>query len=417
MSTETATRPASPPQTRRTRTARYALVLGGLTAFGPLSIDMYLPALPAMAGDLRTGDATLQLTLAAFVLGVGIGQLVLGPLSDAYGRRKPLLAGVAVFVVASVLCVVSPSVELLIAARVLQAFGAAAGMVISRAAVRDLFSGIAMARFFSMLMLVTGLAPILAPVLGGQLLALTSWRGIFGALAAFGALLLVVAAFALPETLPEHRRRPANPRAIVRGYARLLRDRVFVGYGLGLGLSFAAMFTYISASSFVLQTTYGLDPQEYGFVFGTGAVGLVLAGQVNGRLVGRVRQRTLLFVGLTGNAAGSFAVLVAALSGLGLEAVLPALFVAVASAGLVMPNATSLALNDHPEMAGSASALLGVLQFTVGGLTSPLAGLSGEKSALPMAMLMTLFGLLALVSVGVLARRRSSDQLPQVGLA
>lgn len=407
--------PAASPG--RLRTARYALVLGGLTAFGPLSIDMYLPALPAMAQDLHAGDATLQLTLAAFVLGVGAGQLVLGPLSDAFGRRKPLLAGVALFVVASLLCVLSPTVELLIAARVLQAFGASAGMVIARAAVRDLFSGIEMARFFSMLMLVTGLAPILAPVLGGQLLSLTSWRGIFGALAAFGALLLIVAAFALPETLPAHRRRPARPAGVLRGYLSLLHDRVFVGYALGAGLAFAAMFTYISASSFVLQGTYGLSPQQYSLVFGGGAVGLVLASQVNGRLVARFRQHTLLVTGLVAGTAGALAMVLASLAGLGLGGVLPPLFVAVASVGLVMPNATSLALADHPEMAGSASALLGVLQFTVGGLTSPIAGLAGEGSALPMALLMAAFAGLGLVSVGTLTRRRGSDQLAEVGVA
>ncbi|MEU6643322.1 Bcr/CflA family multidrug efflux MFS transporter [Saccharomonospora sp. NPDC046836] len=388
------------------RTARHALILGGFTAFGPLAVDMYLPALPSMATDLRTGDATLQITLAAFVVGLGLGQLVIGPLSDAFGRRRPLLAGVAVFIAASVVCTVSPSIEVLIAARVVQAFGAAAGMVIARAAVRDLYSGVAMARFFSMLMLVTGLAPILAPVIGGQLLAIASWRGIFAALTVFGGVLLVVAAFVLPETLPSRLRKPARPGAIVRTYGTLLRDRVFVGYALAGGLAFAALFSYISNSSFVLQEVYGLSPQQYSLVFGTGGLGLVLAGQVNGRIVGRVPQRTLLRIGLVAGAAGSLGLVAATALDLGLTGVLPPLFLAVSSIGMIMPNATSLALADHPDTAGTASALLGVVQFSSGGVASALAGIVGGASALPMAAIMTAFGVLALLSFAVLTRRR-----------
>ncbi|WP_211330379.1 multidrug effflux MFS transporter [Prauserella muralis] len=390
----------------RSRKARFALILGGLTAFGPLSVDMYLPALPAMTTGLRTDDATLQLTLAGFIVGLAVGQLVAGPLSDAHGRRKPLLVGVGLFIVASALCALSPSAELLIVARVLQAFGAATGMVIARATVRDLFSGIAMTRFFSMLMLVTGLAPILAPVLGGQVLTLTSWRGIFGALTVFGALLLVVAAFALPESLPASARRPARVGAVARTYLGLLRDRLFLGYALACGLAFAAMFTYISGSSFVLQGVYGLTPQQYSLVFGGGALGLVLAGQVNGRIVGRFRERSLLLTGLTAGTLGSLGLLAAATLDLGLAGLLPPLFVTVSSLGLVMPNATSLALADHPQTAGAASALLGVLQFIIGGVASPLVGFAGESSAVPMAAIMASFGLLALLSYGTLARRR-----------
>lgn len=390
---------------RRHRTARYALLLGGLTAFGPLSIDMYLPALPVMAGDLGSTDAQLQLTLAVFLVGLGVGQLVAGPLSDAFGRRTPMLVGVVVFALASAAAALSPTIEVLIAARGVQALGAATGMVVARAAVRDLFSGVAMARFFSTLMLVTGVAPVLAPMIGGQLLQWTSWRGIFVVLSAFGVVLLGVAALALPETLPAHRRRPAGPRGIARTYAGLLRNRVFVGYALTLGLAFSAMFSYISGSSFVLQHTYGLSPTEYGMVFALNGVGLVAVGQLNGRLVSHFAPRTLLRTGLFIAVGGAAVLVAAATAEVALPVLLVPLFVTVSSVGMIAPNTTTLALADHPRTAGSASALLGLIQFLVGGGTSPLVGLlGGGGAALPMALVMATGTTAALATFTVLTR-------------
>lgn len=408
MSARTAERTSTGHETGfgapRPSTARYALILGGLTAFGPLSVDMYLPALPTMAADLRTVDSNLQLTLTAFVIGLALGQLVAGPLSDALGRRKPLMVGVAIYIVASVLCAISPSVELLIAARALQAIGAAAGLVVARATVRDLFSGIEMTRFFSMLMLVTGLAPILAPLIGGQVLTVTSWRGIFLVLTGFGALLLVVAMLFLPEPLPVQRRRQVRLGSVLRTYLNLLREREFLGYALASGFLFAAMFAYISGSSFVLQNVYDLSPQQYSLVFGLGGVGIVLVGQINGRIVGRFTERVLLATGLLMATTSAVAITTAAALELSLAALLPPLFLMVSSIGLVMPNSTSLALANHPQSAGSASALLGVLQFLVGGLTAPLVGLGGQETALPMGILMTVFATLGLLSFATLAR-------------
>nr|WP_051442549.1 Bcr/CflA family multidrug efflux MFS transporter [Saccharomonospora iraqiensis] len=394
------------------RTARFALILGGLTAFGPLSIDMYLPALPLMAEDLGSTDAVLQLTLAVFLVGLGVGQLVAGPLSDSWGRRGPLLVGVSIFIMASVLAAASPSAEVLIAARAVQALGAATGMVIARAAVRDLFSGAAMARFFSVLMLVVGVAPILAPVIGGQLLEWTSWRGIFVTLTVFGGLLLVVAALALPETLPVAGRRPPRFGRIVRTYRDLLADRVFLGYTVTVGLAFAAMFTYISGSSFVLQDLYGLSPGEYSLAFGMNGVGLVIMTQVNGRIVGRFAPRTLLRTGLTMVTVSASGAVLAVLAGLGLPGLLTPLFFMVSSVGMIMPNATSLALADHPRTAGSASALLGVVQFLVGGSASPLVGLLGGDSALPMTMIMAVAAAAALTVFLVLTRPRGTPTSP-----
>jgi len=400
--TTTADRPTIAPGV-----AKLALVLGGLTAFGPLSIDMYLPAMPLMAGDLHAADATVQLTLTSFVLGLAIGQLVIGPLSDSLGRRRPLLAGLALYVVGSLLCAIAPTSGVLIAARALQAVGAAAGLVIARASVRDLFSGVAMARFFSTLMLVNGVAPVLAPVLGAQLLGWTSWRGVFVTLAVIGALLLAVVALLLPESLPEGLRSPARPGAVLRTYARLLTQRSFVGYALASGLMFAAMFAYISGSSFALQGVYGLSPQQFSLVFGLNGVGIIAMGGVNRRLVGRVSEHTLLLAGLSIAAAAGLGVLAAVVFHLGLIGLLVPLFLLVSTVGMVMPNATSLALADQARSAGAASALLGVLQFVIGGgLATPLVGLGGPGTALPMAAVIAGFSVLALVVSVSLNRAR-----------
>ncbi|MEV4144248.1 multidrug effflux MFS transporter [Amycolatopsis sp. NPDC049691] len=381
---------------------KFVLVLGGLSAFGPLSIDMYLPALPRMAADLHAADTTVQLTLSAFIAGLALGQLVVGPLSDSLGRRRPLLAGLVLYVVGSVLCAVSPDAWLLVAARLVQALGAAAGIVIARATVRDLFSGTAMTKFFSTLMLVSGLAPILAPLLGGQLLNWTSWRGVFVVLTAFGTLLLAAVAFFLPE--PSVSRSPARLGQVMRTYGRLALDRSFAGYALASGLLFAAMFAYISGSSFALQGGYGLSPQAYSVVFGANGVGIVLAGRLNRRLVGRVSERVLLLSGLLQGVLGGALVLVSALTRAPLAFLLVSLFLLVSSVGLVTPNASSLALASHARSAGAASALLGVLQFVVGAMATPLVGLGGPGTAVPMAATMAGFAVLALLAFLLLAR-------------
>jgi DHA1 family bicyclomycin/chloramphenicol resistance-like MFS transporter len=404
---------ADTPDTTETAPSRlrYVLILGGLAAFAPLSIDMYLPALPSMTGDLHSSAATLQLTLSSFIIGLAAGQLLVGPFSDALGRRKPLLAGLALYATASALCAVAPDARLLVGLRAVQAFGAAAGIVLSRATVRDLFSGTAMTRFFSMLMLVNGLAPVLAPTIGGQLLRVTSWRGVFVVLLAFGVLLLVVVTFALPETLPPERRVDAHLVESVRTYLRLLRDRVFLGYALSAALTFASVFAYVSASSFALQDVYGLSPQAFGLVLGTNGLGIVLAGQLNARLVGHLLERKLLTAGLLAASAGGIGVLLAVTLGWGLWGLLVPLFVLVSSIGMVLPNTSSLALAEHAGSAGSASALLGVLQFVVGGLTTPLVGLGGARTAVPMAVVIACFAVLALLTYLTLASPRTSRDL------
>jgi DHA1 family bicyclomycin/chloramphenicol resistance-like MFS transporter len=388
---------------------QFVFILGALTAFGPLSIDMYLPALPSLSRDFGTGASQVQLTLSACLLGLALGQAIAGPISDSLGRRRPLLVGLAAYALASLLCVVAPSVYALVGLRLVQGIAGAAGIVIARAIVRDLHSGVAAARFFSLLMLVNGLAPILAPLSGGLLLRFTSWRGVFIVLAVIGMLLLLAAATGLGETLPAERRQQGGVRVTIKTFRKLLSDRSYVGYALSCGLAFAAMFAYISGSPFVLQDIYGLSPQLFSVTFAVNACGLVVAGQVNGRLVGRVSPLRLLTTGLVATAAGGAALLAVVTTGsAGLVGVLPSLFVGVASLGFVLPNATALALTNYPRTAGSASALLGVLQFAIGAAAAPLVGVLGAKTALPMAVVMATLSVSALVVFVVLVRGRRS---------
>ncbi|PYC75777.1 Bcr/CflA family drug resistance efflux transporter [Micromonospora arborensis] len=362
------------------------LVLGALIAIGPLTIDMYLPALPTITAGLRTTETAVQLTLTGTLIGLALGQLLVGPLSDVIGRRKPLLAGLATHIVASVLCVFAPNIAVLGALRVLQGLGVAAATVVATAVVRDLFSGASFARIFSRLMLVMGLAPILAPTLGSGLLRWTEWRGIFAALAVLGALLIVVAAFRLTETLPVARRRHGGVGATLRDYRGLLNDRAFVGLVLVAGLAMAALFAYVSGSSFVLQEQYGLDEQQFGLAFGAGAVGLIAATQFNVRLLRRYTPQQILISALVaGTAAGLLLVMFAATEFGGLGTLLACLWLVLAAAGLALPNAPALAMSRHSEAAGTAAALLGAVQFGVGALSAPLAGLFGTGSV-PMAV-------------------------------
>ncbi|GAB3283163.1 multidrug effflux MFS transporter [Parasphingorhabdus pacifica] len=394
------------------RKARFALILGGLTAFGPLSIDMYLPALPALTNEIGATASQGQLTLTTVLLGLAFGQLLAGPISDSVGRRTPLMIGLTVYIAASVMCALTDSVYALAGLRLLQGLGAAAGTVIARAAVRDLYSGVEAARFFSSLMLVTGLAPILAPVIGGQVLRYTSWRGVFVVLTAFGVLLLVIAVLALPETKPKRWRQPARLGSTFRIFGRLLAEPSFLGNALAAGLAMAAMFAYVSGSSYVLQDIYGMSPQTYSLVFGLNAIGLVSAGQINARLVGRfATEVTLLMTALVAASTAGAVLLASSLAGLPLPFLLAPLFVMIASLGFVLPNTTMLALADHREVSGSASALLGVSQFVVGALAAPLVGLGGVGSAVPMATVM--FGVVLASAVVFLTLGRRGAQRSQ----
>jgi MFS transporter, DHA1 family, multidrug resistance protein len=382
------------------------LILGAVSAFGPVSLDTYLPGLPELSRDLGVSASAAQLTLTACLVGLAGGQLIAGPLSDAFGRRRPLLIGLAAFTAASLLCAAAPDVWTLTVARVLQGAAGAAGIVIARAVARDLYSGTPLARFFSLLLLVNGLAPILAPVVGGQLLHVTDWRGVFVVLAGFGAALFLAAAVGLRETLAPERRHGGGLRSTLTTFAALLGERRFRGYVLSCGLAFAAMFAYIAGSPFVLQDIHGVSEQAFGAAFGVNAAGILALSAVGGRLVGRVGPARLLAVGLGQQALGALGLFVAVVADAGLAPLLAALFLVVSSIGLVLPNASALALADHPRTAGSASALLGLCQYVFGAVAAPFVGVGGTDTALPMAIVIVACSLAASAAYRLLAGRR-----------
>jgi DHA1 family bicyclomycin/chloramphenicol resistance-like MFS transporter len=378
---------------------RQLLILGALSAFAPLSIDMYLPSLPRLARDFHSSPSAIQATLTTCLIGLAAGQLLAGPISDARGRRPPLLIGLAVFAAASAGCAAAPSAGVLALLRLLQGLSGASAIVIARAVVSDRYRGADAARYFAVLTLVSGLAPIIAPLLGAQILALGSWRWVFVVLAGAGALLIVAVWAGLPESLPGERRRAGGIRDTLGTLGRLGRDRTFAGYTLAMALAFTAMFAYISGSPFVLQDIYGASPRQFSFIFAANSLGIVLFGRASAVLVRRVPARRLLVAGVLVNLVGGVSLLAVALAGGGLVLVLIPLFLVASSIGLVFPNATALALELHPEAIGSASAAIGVTQFAVAAALAPLVGIGGQTTAIAMAAVMAGCGLAALVAL------------------
>jgi DHA1 family bicyclomycin/chloramphenicol resistance-like MFS transporter len=402
--TTTATAPAPAPARQYaepvapTRPWRVVLLLGALIALGPLSIDLYLPALPGLTDDLSASPSSVQLTLTGILAGLGFGQLIIGPLADIYGRRRPLLAGIAVNIVTSLLCAVAPTIAVLDVLRVLQGLGAAAASVVAMAVVRDLFTGRAAAAVISRLVMVMGIAPVLAPSLGSAVLEVGSWRTVFVVLAALGVLLGVLAAFGLKETLPPERRSAPGLRTVLQGYGVLLRDPSLVGFMLVASLTMAAVFAYVSGASFVLQDGFGLDERTFGLLFGVGAVGLIASSQVNVALLRRFSPGAILSTALIVAALAGAVMLFDAVTGTGgLLGIMVPIWVVLAMVALCGPNATALALAEHGQRAGAAAALLGAAQFVVGAVVAPLTGLGEAGSAVPMAA--TIAGALLLAAV------------------
>jgi DHA1 family bicyclomycin/chloramphenicol resistance-like MFS transporter len=380
------------------------LVLGAFVALGPFTIDTYLPSLPALTADLQSTSSTVQLTLTGTLLGLALAQLVIGPLSDSLGRRRPLLAGIALHVVASLAIVVAPNVAVLGALRFVQGAGAAAGSVIALAIIRDLYSGREAATMFSRLMLVMGVAPVLAPTLGGELLRITSWRGVFVFLAVYGVLVLIAGALALRESLPPEHRRATGIAPTLRTYGSLLRDRVFVGLVLVAGLTMAGLFGYVAGSSFVFQQQFGLDQQQFGLVFGAGAIFLIAATQLNAYLLRTFEPGTLLLAALIGGSVAGLVLVGTTVTGFGgIVGVLLPMFGVLFAVGLALPNAPALALARHGDAAGTAAALVGAVQFGVGALVSPMVGILGNNAA-AMGAVVTGGLVLALVVLVVVVR-------------
>ncbi|MEC4561946.1 multidrug effflux MFS transporter [Pseudomonas inefficax] len=386
---------------------RMVLILGALSAFGPLAIDFYLPAFPAMAQAFATDEKHVQATLAAYFLGLSIGQLAYGPVADRFGRRKPLMFGVTLFTLASLACAYAPNLDTLVLARFVQALGGCAGMVLSRAIVSDKCDPVASAKVFSQLMLVMGLAPILAPMLGGVLVNVAGWQSIFLALSLFSAACLLAVSLGLPESLPEHIPRQPLSGAL-RQYLRLFADRVFIGHALTGGIAIAGMFAYIAGSPFVFIKLYGVPAEHYGWLFGTNAAGFILVAQVNARLLAKRGPAFLLARAVWLYLAAGLVLLgVAAMRPTQLWPLLVPLFVCISSLGCIIPNASACAMSGQGARAGSASALMGCLQFSVAAGAAALVGLLHDGSAVPMALVISLCGALV-VSVALLTRRLSA---------
>ncbi|MDG9809896.1 multidrug effflux MFS transporter [Pseudomonas juntendi] len=383
---------------------RMVLILGALSAFGPLAIDFYLPAFPAMAQAFATDEKHVQATLAAYFLGLSIGQLAYGPVADRFGRRKPLMFGVTVFILASLACAYAPNLDTLVLARFVQALGGCAGMVLSRAIVSDKCDPVASAKVFSQLMLVMGLAPILAPMLGGVLVNVAGWQSIFLTLGLFSAACLLAVSLGLPESMPEDMPRQPLSGAL-RQYLRLLADRVFLGHAVTGGIAIAGMFAYIAGSPFVFIKLYGVPAEHYGWLFGANAAGFILVAQVNARLLAKRGPAFLLARAVWLYLGAGLALLgVAALRPTALWPLLVPLFICIASLGCIIPNASACAMSGQGARAGSASALMGCVQFSVAAGAAALVGLLHDGSAVPMALVICLCGVLA-VSAAVLTRR------------
>jgi MFS transporter, DHA1 family, multidrug resistance protein len=384
-----------------------AILLGSLGLLGPFTIDTYLPSFPTIVKDFHTTASLVQISLTACLLGLGAGQLFIGPLSDVKGRRKPLLLFLCLYLLASLTCSFSPNIYFLIVARFVQGFSAAGGLVVSRAVIRDLFSGKELTKFFTLIVLVGNLGPIVAPIAGGAILSFTKWNGVFIVLACIGAILIFIVSLKLPETLPPEKRVPSNLPQLMSNFGSLFKDREFMGYAFTQGFTTAGIFAYVSGVPFVYQNIYHVSPQQFSLLFGVNGLGLIIGSQLVGRLTDRISERTFLKIGLGISITAGAILLIALLLKAPLIAVAIPIFFFVSSISIIGTTSFALAIESQGHIAGSASALLGLLPFVLGSLSAPLVGIAGSYTGVPMGI--TIFGasLLAFISYFVLVRKRS----------
>ncbi len=379
------------------RKAWIVFVLGSLTAFGPLSMDMYLPALPLVTEDLETTASLAQLSLTSCLLGLAVGQLLFGPLSDIQGRRRPLVITLIIYSVVSALCAFSPSIWVFVGLRFIQGLTGAAGIVIARASARDMYTGKDLTQFIALLALVNGAAPILAPIFGGAILNWVSWHVVFFILGAIGFMMFLAVLLTLPETLPVEKRSDGNVLAVFKTFTDLLKDRVFMGIALSQSFVMMSMFAYIAGAPFVLQNIYGVTPQQFSLIFAANGLGIIMAAQITGKIAVKVSESKLLLAGAITSIIGSCLLLVVVLLNLSFWLLLVALFLVVSSVGMVSTTSFSLGMQRRGESAGSASAFLGILPFAGGAVVSPLVGIAGEDTALPMGIVIFVCSTLALL--------------------
>lgn len=374
------------PQTR----AGYAIILGLLAALGPLCTDLYLPALPDVSQTLHITASTAQLSLTASLLGLGVGQIIFGPLSDRWGRLHTLLISLLIMIIASIACAMSQNITQLVCARLIQGIAGSGGIVLSRAIARDQYQGIGLTQFFALLMMVNGIAPILAPVLGGGLLMVVDWRGIFAVLALIGILLLLFSHLQLKETLPKEDRHPGGLTSSIKAMGGLLKHRQFMGLCLTQGFIFAGMFAYIAASSFVLQDIYHLSAQQFSFCFAVNGLGLVIAAQIASRLSLRHGERAILKAVLILATLAAALLFLISFTHPSLWVVLPILFITIMVNSMIGTTGTALAMRTIPSHSGGgASALIGLAMFGLGAASSPISGLGGGSL---LSMTGTIFG-------------------------
>lgn len=382
-----------------------AVVLGILAWVGPLSLDMYLPALPSLAKSLNTSTMLSQLSITACIMGLSLGQLFAGLQSDVRGRRVPLLVGLVIFIVSSILCAMTTSIWVFILLRFIQGLSGAVGMVISRAIVRDLYSGKELTKFLTNLSIINGAGPILAPIAGGLLLQITTWRGVFVTLSIVGLFMLTAVFFGIPETLPVERRSKAGFLNSVTTFGVILRDRGFMAYALPIGFVIAAMFAYISASPFVIQNIYGASPQLFSIIFAINGLGIIIGGQITGRLAKRISEAKIFVGGLCLALFGGVSLLLMILIKAELLVILPFIFIIVTSVGILGVAGGSLAMERYGDSAGSASALLGLFMFIFAAIAAPLVGIGGGNTALPMGIIIVVANVSAILSYFILKRR------------
>ncbi|MFL1431577.1 MULTISPECIES: multidrug effflux MFS transporter [unclassified Nocardiopsis] len=398
--------------TGRTRLS-LAFLLAALAVLGPLNIDMYLPAFPEISADLDAGASQVQLSLTTCLVGLAIGQFIVGPLSDAYGRRGPLLVSLGLFVLASAMCALAPNIAVLVAGRFLQGLTASAGVVLSRAVVRDVFDGHELTRFFALLMVINAVAPLVAPVVGGALLwpSFAGWPIVFWALALLGVAIIAVTALRLPETLPRDRRTPGTVGGTLRSIGELLRDRVFLGYALVTGLLHGGSFAYVAGTPFVYQELHGVSPQVFGVLFGINGIAIIGGSWAVGRFSPRFGERRLLVTAVAVAVLATGVLLAATLLQGPLVALVVPIFVYMTCMGMILTGSFALAMEGQERRAGSASALLGALSPLFGAVVAPLVGLD-ETTAVPMGAL--LFGTSA---VGLLVLVAMTSRRPRVPVA
>lgn len=390
---------------RKNLTLRLALILAAFSALGPFTVDMYLASLPQIMSFFETSATMIQASLTASLLGLGLGQLVMGPLSDKYGRRMPLLISMIIYIVASITCAFVPNIESFIVLRFIQGGAASAGLVISGAIARDKYSGVELTKFISMLTMISNVAPLVSPNAGSAVTSFSSWVGVFVFLGLLGLLLTGITTWGLVESLPVKHRVTGNFRAVMKTYNRLFRDRKFMGYALVNGILFAGVFAFVAGTPFIYQNIFKLPPHLFSILFAMNGLAIMMGSQVVKRVAGRLTERRIFRIGLLLSLISSTAILIAVLSMGSLWALFISTFSFAVSIGIIGPVSFTLAMGSHGQIAGSASAVLGTFKYALGAVVSPLVGIAGENSAIPFGIIIFTTSVLAIVSYIVFIKR------------